>query len=61
MVIDGLKEDLYGSGEKSNQDSLEEENQTEVTEHLLKCEECNFEGKTMQGLKTHITKIHKKR
>ena len=69
MLFDAFKEemlDLYGhKSEKSNYwkdntEVLEEDNETEVDEsNLTKCDDCEFNAKSISGLKIHVTRKHK--
>ena len=61
MIYESLKERMnykYGSNYDDDETS-EDENEPE--EIVLRCEECDFIGKTVGGLKTHQKRKHRER
>ena len=60
MLFDSFKEDMvYKYGYDSDADSSEEEVEIEKVENTV-CEICEFKAKSKGGLKTHMTKKHRK-
>ena len=60
MLFDSFKEDMvYKYGYDSNADSSEEEIEVDKDENTV-CDICGYKVKSKGGLKTHITKKHRK-
>ena len=60
MLFGSFKEDMaYKYGYDSNADSSEEEMEDDKDENTV-CDICSFKAKSKGGLKTHITKKHRK-